>query len=148
MSIPIQLVIATGMVALTVLVHLIGLSVLIGIMRKHGHRFSHDKARFGQAALVVGVVLGLIGLHTVEIWSYAVLFRLGHAVGSFEDALLFATSSYVTSGAPEISVGRAWRLIGAIEGANGIILLGWSTAFFVSIIARIRAIEDDWTHHQ
>ena len=31
--------------------------------------------------------------------------------------------------------------LGAIEGANGVILLGWSTAFFVAIVNRIRFIE-------
>ena len=31
--------------------------------------------------------------------------------------------------------------LGAIEGANGVILLGWSTAFFVAIVGRIRLLE-------
>ena len=31
-----------------------------------------------------------------------------------------------------------WRLVSAIEGINGIILIGWSTAFFVTLIARMR----------
>jgi len=30
-------------------------------------------------------------------------------------------------------IARTWQLVAAIEGINGIILLGWSTAFFVSI---------------
>ncbi len=32
-----------------------------------------------------------------------------------------------------------WRILGAIEGVNGVILLGWSTAFFVSVVSQIRA---------
>ncbi len=35
----------------------------------------------------------------------------------------------------------AWRVVGAIESANGIILLGWSTAFFIAIVGRIRWLE-------
>jgi hypothetical protein len=30
-----------------------------------------------------------------------------------------------------------WRLVAAIEGVNGIILLGWSTAFFVTGMRRL-----------
>jgi len=43
-----------------------------------------------------------------------------------------------------LTLSKSWRVLGAIEGANGVILLGWSTAFFVSIVSRIRALEHDW----
>jgi hypothetical protein len=35
---------------------------------------------------------------------------------------------------------ESWRLVSAIEGINGIILIGWSTAFFVTVIARLRRL--------
>src|SRR5580704_6301027 len=38
-----------------------------------------------------------------------------------------------------------WPVLGAIQGANGVILLGWSTAFFISVVAGIRAPEHDWS---
>jgi hypothetical protein len=31
-----------------------------------------------------------------------------------------------------------WRLVSAIEGINGIIFIGWSTAFFVTLMGRLR----------
>lgn len=31
-----------------------------------------------------------------------------------------------------------WRLVSAIEGVNGILSLGWPTAFFVTTVARLR----------
>jgi len=46
-------------------------------------------------------------------------------------------------GAGNLALPEAWRLVGAIESANGIILLGWSTAFFVSVINRIRIFEQE-----
>jgi len=33
------------------------------------------------------------------------------------------------------------RIFGAIEGADGIILLGWSTAFFFGIVDRLKLLE-------
>jgi len=38
---------------------------------------------------------------------------------------------------------RQWRLFGAIEGANGLLLFGWSTAFLFSVTGRLRALEHD-----
>jgi hypothetical protein len=32
---------------------------------------------------------------------------------------------------------QGWRLVSAIEGMNGVLLLGWSTAFFVTVVARL-----------
>ena len=40
------------------------------------------------------------------------------------------------------------RAIGAIEGANGIILIGWSTAFFFSIVDRLKLLERDFERNR
>jgi len=37
-----------------------------------------------------------------------------------------------------------WRLFGAIEAGNGLILFGWSTAFLLSVTSRLRLLEHDW----
>ena len=86
---------------------------------------------------------GLFALHTIEIWTYAILYAAVGALPTFDDALYFSTTTYSTLGYGDVVLPRAWRLVGAIEGANGIILLGWSTAFFVSVINRIRLFEED-----
>lgn len=36
---------------------------------------------------------------------------------------------------------RSSRIFGSIEGATGIILMGWSTAFFFSIVDRLKLLE-------
>ncbi len=129
------------MVAFTVLVHLMGLTLLIALaawIKPARERFWH------QAILLVGIAFGLFGLHTAEIWAYAILYDGVGATPSFEDALYFSTVTYATIGYGDLTLPRNWRILGAIEGANGVILLGWSTAFFVSVVGRIRALEHDW----
>jgi voltage-gated potassium channel len=140
-----QLFIATAMVALTVITHLLGLSVLIAATHRHSSRFQGDRAFVLQLMVLVGVSFGLFILHGAEIWSYATLYYLVGAIRSFEDALYFSTATYATIGYGELTLSRSWRILGAIEGANGVILLGWSTAFFISIVGRIRALEHDWS---
>ena len=49
-----------------------------------------------------------------------------------------------TVGYGDVTLPVQWRVLGAIEAASGVILLGWSTAFFVSVVSRIRALEHDW----
>ena len=37
-----------------------------------------------------------------------------------------------TLGSPDQLLPQQWRLLGAIEGLIGFLMLGWSTAFFVT----------------
>ncbi len=139
-----QLGLGTATVAVTVLTHLLGLSGLIALMRLHTRRLMTAKARFNQAAILVGAAFGLFALHTLEIWGYAALYWALKAIPTFEEALYFSTVTYSTIGFGDLVLPRTWRILGAIEGVNGVILLGWSTAFFVSVVSQIRALEHDW----
>ena len=35
-----------------------------------------------------------------------------------------------------------------IEGAAGIIMLGWSTAFLVSLLSQLKLLTHDWLSHE
>jgi hypothetical protein len=94
--------------------------------------------------ILVGVAFGLFALHTIEIWGYAILFYAIGATQTFEAALYYSTATYSTIGYGDVVLDHNWRILGAIEGGNGVILLGWSTAFFVSVVARMRTLEHDW----
>ena len=140
----IQLVLATVLVITTIVMHLAGLAVLMALMRHHAQRLMTAVIPLNQTAILLGVAVGLFILHTVEIWLYAVVYLFLHAADGLENALYFSTSTYSTVGYGDSLISPRWRLFGAIEGINGVILLGWSTAFFVSVVQRLRALEHDW----
>jgi hypothetical protein len=91
------------------------------------------------ALFTFALVLGLIALHGIEIWSYALLYLLIGAVHGLEDSLYFSTMSYSTVGFSDELIVKRWRILGAFESITGIILLGWSTAFFFRFLGRIEA---------
>lgn len=139
-----NLALATAMVAITVLIHFWGLIALVRVMGHTRRSLGSDDNIMGQAALLVLVVFGLVGLHTIEIWLYAVLYVALGALHTFEESLYFSTVTFVTLGYGDVVLGKAWRLLSAIEAANGVILVAWSTAFLVAVTARLRALEHDW----
>ena len=142
-----NLVLAAFMVGLTVVVHFAGLLLLMWLLRARGHRFRAHESAIGQGAAIVFVVLGLVGIHTVEIWLYALLYFFQGALPDFESALYFSTTSFTTIGYGDVVLDKQWRLVSAIEGANGLLLFGWSTAFLFSVTARMRTLEHDWLEH-
>ena len=66
------------------------------------------------------------------------------ALESFDVALYFSTVTFSSLGYGDIVLAPCWRIFGAIEAANGLILFAWSTAFLLSLMSRIRALEHDW----
>lgn len=141
MTLSMQLGVATMIVAVTVLVHLTGLAALLAILRRHRHASSRLLAAIINAAVIVLAAFGLFALHSVEIWAWAGLYSFLNAFPDFEQALYFSTSTYVTIGYGDLVLPSGLRVLGAIEGANGIILIGWSTAFFFSIVDRLKLLE-------
>jgi voltage-gated potassium channel Kch len=139
-----NLALAAFMVGVTVVVHFIGLLTLIWLLRARGHRFRAHESAIGQGAAIVFVVLGLVVIHTIEIWLYAVVYFVLGALPEFEAALYFSTTSFTTIGYGDVVLDKTWRLLSAIEGANGLLLFGWSTAFLFSVTARMRTLEHDW----
>ena len=135
---------ATFMVGLTVTIHFIGLLGLTWILRRSAHRFHAHEHWMGQGAAILFVVLGLVAIHTIEIWSYAFAYLTVGALREFEAALYFSTTSFTTIGYGDVVLDHRWRLFGAIEGANGLLLFGWSTAFLFAVTGRMRTLEHDW----
>ena len=138
---------ATFMVGLTVTVHFAGLLGLLRVLRGGGHRLRAHESWAGQGAVVLFVVLGLMAIITADIWLYAVAYLVVGALADFESALYFSTTSFTTLGYGDVVLDQKWRLFGAIEGANGLLLFGWSTAFLISITGRMRTLEHDWLEH-
>lgn len=141
MTILSELLIASAMVTLTVAIHLAGLAGLLALMRRHRAAVSRTNQLLHTASGIVLAAYGLFLLHSIEIWLYALLYHRTNALPDLETALYFSTSTYATIGYGDLVLPRGWRVLGAIEGANGVILLGWSTAFFVAIVGRIRLLE-------
>ena len=138
-----ELALSTIMVVLTVTIHAAGLYGLSRLLRleerEEAEEHINPLSMRGLAATLV-VILGLFALHGVEIWLYALLYLSIGSVEGLREAVYFSTITYGAIGYSDAAMAEQWRLVSAIEGINGIILIGWSTAFFVTLISRMRRI--------
>jgi Ion channel len=135
-----HLTVSTAMVILTVIVHGLGLSLLARVVRLElREERAHHVPPLSRRSLffTLVLVLGLFALHGLEIWLYAFLYVLIGAIPNVETAVYFSTISYAGIGYDDRYIEPAWRLVAAIEGVNGLLLLGWSTAFFVTILRQL-----------
>ncbi len=134
-----DLVISSAMVVSTVIFHALSLYTLMRVLRfeevEERHKNLHP-ASPRVLGFTVALVLGLFAIHGVEIWAYGLLFYFSGAVEGLEPAVYFSTITYSTIGYDDHMITDNWRLVAAVEGVNGVILLGWSTAFFVTTVIR------------
>jgi hypothetical protein len=133
-----QLAAATALVLATVFIHGFGLMMLSRALKLEEREERHLGVRdFRTLGFTLLIVLALFALHGLEIWLYAAVYYLAGALGDFSRALYFSTITYGTVGYDDEGLHRNFELVAAIEGINGILLMGWSTAFFVKVIGRL-----------
>ena len=136
-----QLAVATLMVLVTVALHgagLVGLARLLRVESREEREAHLSPESWRGLVTTLGMVMGLFALHGVEIWLYALLYLALGALPDLETAVYFSTITYGTVGYHDAGMAHSWRLVAAIEGMNGVLLMGWSTAFFVALLARLR----------
>lgn len=138
-----QLMIASVTVSATVLIHLIGLDVLQATLSWHLDRMT-KWIHLDRMIVPLGIVLGLFVIHGVEIWLYALTYLASGALKTLDEALYFSISAYSTLGEAGAILPTSWRIIGALEAINGMLLIGWSTAFLFQNLHRILNGEGDY----
>ena len=136
-----ELLVATALASATVLIHLAGLDVLQALTRWHIERFTRW-IHLDRVIVPLGIVLGLFVVHGAEIWLYAVVYWKAGMLGSLEQALYFSTSAYSTLGETGAILPVPWRIVGVIEGVNGMLMIGWSTAFLFQILTHLMWDDD------
>jgi hypothetical protein len=126
----------TLLIATTVMIHTIGLLLLSAVMRQIVEWWRLHRHGMGQMVAMVTTVLGLFMLHTLEVWAWAGAYLWLGALGTLEEALYFSTVTFSTIGFGDFTLGVEWRLLSSLEGINGFLLIGWSTAYLVSAATR------------
>lgn len=127
----IAMILSTGLVLLTVLIH-------YEILRLTSLLLPQLKIPPRQLTLVV--IAATFIAHTLEVWLHALVFYLtihyfeiGSFGGSFEDQLgdylYFSTSTYTSLGYGDIYPLGGLRLMAGIEAITGLMMIAWSASF-------------------
>jgi hypothetical protein len=127
-----QLAWAGGLTVLCLLVHGLGIVAITRLLRLEEKRLASKEVGLGAFLLLSGLALCVFLLHAAEIAIFATFYVAAGVLPVLGDALYFSASSFSTLGTGDLVLPPPWRLVGAIEGVAGFLLLGWSTAFFIT----------------
>ena len=135
----ILLLTAFSLIAITIVIHGVGTtSWLRHLQTRHtaaDGRFHPDKP----LGVVISTAIVLITLHLIEILVWALAYVLvlpGDELATMESALYFSAVTFTTLGYGDITLSSDWRLLSGFEAIDGILLIGWTTAFLFAVLQR------------
>jgi voltage-gated potassium channel len=125
---------ALGLTAVTVIIHGVGTVASTGRLARLWTRRKDRLGRLGTELLMAQLVSTLLLLHLAEAVVWALFFVLIGELPDLESAAYFSLTSYTTVGYGDVVLAEPWRLLGPLEAAVGVLMLGWSTGILVAVI--------------
>ena len=140
-------------IAMTLMFHsamVVSLAILLARLMRHIERKCWPLRSIVLSCVVaVGAVGWLLGiLHGPEAGIWAAVFVWLDALASPGDAMLYSLDSLTSRGASGLVLEPHWRLLGALEAANGVLLFGISTAFLFTVIAGVTSLVTRTAHER
>lgn len=136
---PVNWIWGLSLIVLTIALHAVAVVMMAFVSLRIRDRIS---TRHVSPGYVIPMVIGLVAvtglllaiLHGMEaaIWAAAYLW-LG-ALESSLDAILYSVDSMATRGASGLTLQAHWRMLGALEAVNGVLLFGISTAYIFAMM--------------
>ncbi len=136
----VQMILGSVMIIFTTVIQ--GVFMITGIeMLQRRVTRKVTRSDFESTLLLSYFVLWLFVAIVLEVWAWAMLYRLIGAVASTEEALYFSTTTFTTLGFGDLTLDEQWRLLSSFEGANGLLMFGWSTALIFAAVQKIYGYE-------
>jgi len=133
-AIGLPLMVFLMMILGTILIHALAVIVVVHLIRRQ-HRLGHVGVRFRQdVAIVYVATLVVAAAHLFEISIWALVFVFCGEFARFAGAFYHSATNYTTLGYGDVVMTPSWKLLGPLEGADGMLMFGVSTAIVVSVI--------------
>ena len=129
-----QFVIASCLVAITVMIHAAGLGIVLSHVL---HYTVQPDTRFLPVTwLLIRIAWWLILIHIVEIAVWALFFWWEGCLPDVESSFYFSGVTYATLGYGDLLLPKEWRMFGPLEALTGSLMVGLSIAFFFAVLSR------------
>lgn len=129
------------LVFVTIAFHLVGIALMaIAVPRLWAEDVTDRKSFLdtipGVLLIITAIAFGLAIFHGIESVIWAVTYFRLAVFSLMSDAILYSLGAMSTGGSG-LTVPLNWRLMGAIESFDGLLLFGISTAVLFSIMTKL-----------
>ena len=121
----------------TVVIHALAMMPMIFFVQ-YELRLGRAGVRFWRdVPIVAGATLVALAAHLVAITIWALVFSLCGEFSQLAEAVYHSGLNYTTLGDSDAVISPSWKLLVPLEGANGMLMFGVSTALLYAVIQRL-----------
>lgn len=130
----IKILLAAGLVIVTVAIHVGGFSALLRVILRF-----HVLDTWGLHRVtfwLLAVTCWLIVIHLVEIAVWGLFYCWQDCLPDFETAFYFSGGAYTSVGFVDAVLPKSWRMLEALETLTGILMTGLSAGIVFAVVSR------------
>jgi hypothetical protein len=133
-AVGLPLIVSVITIFATILIHALAVIAIVHLIRRQ-HRLGRIGLGFRQDVVIACIASLLMGTaHLFEIAIWALEFVLCGEFANFGGAFYHSAMNYTTLGYGDVVMTPAWKLLGPLEAADGMLMFGLSTAIIVAVI--------------
>ena len=126
------------LIVLNVVVHVLGLGLINEkVVRTLSGMMDRRHFTLMFAVAMSAVVLLATILHGIEAIVWAAAYRFVGALPDNRSAMLYSLSAITSYGHANLYLADHWKMLGALEALNGMLLFGLTTAFLFAMIQEV-----------
>ena len=128
------LAVGTALTFCTIVIHAFGVTAIIHFRRRERRLRRAGTGFWRDLTIFVEITLVALVAHIVEAAVWALAFLLCGQFPDLASAFYHSTENYTTLGYGDVVMSPAWRLLGPLEAADGMLMFGVSTAVLFAVI--------------
>jgi hypothetical protein len=121
----------------TTVIHALPLGATVNFVRREKSRGRTGANFWIDVGIVVRTISYASAAHLIEVGLWALLFIICGEFPAFGVAYYHSAVNYTTLGYGDMVMSPAWRLLGPLEAADGMLMFGVSTAMVYAVIHRL-----------
>ncbi|MGA8676979.1 MAG: ion channel [Candidatus Acidiferrales bacterium] len=124
-------------VVFTIFTHALAVMATLSFVRREKRLGREGKSFWNDFLMVMLTMTFTMAAHLIEIAWWAILFIFCGEFREFGTAYYHSAVNYTTLGYGDLLMTPAWRLLGPLEAANGMLMFGVSTAMIFAVMQRL-----------
>jgi len=136
MNLAVELVMSAIMLVVVTTIHGTGIGLMDKMLRTDRLELRTLKLAQREIGIMIPMALFLLVLHIVEIFIFAVFYLATGDSQNLRLAIYHSGLAYTTMGVMEGGFTK-WLVLSTFEGLAGFLMIGWSSAVFVSDMDRL-----------
>lgn len=135
-----KIAIAMSVMFLCTLIHALFMAVGHQALDKRLARIGSTRRPFYRTVLIWLIIMWMFLAICFEASAWSLVYLAIPAISALPDlqtAFYFSMVTYTTLGYGDVVLLGDWRILSAIQAANGVIIFGWTTALIFYFIQRV-----------